>query len=151
MVDALRSIHRALISDGVLLDIHPEPLNSQIEVWQQDTIHRLGEIDQSDDHFEIKDARERLQALERDGLFVSDQTRYFELLEHHSSVESWTARWEHEDYRLVATPEMFEEARALLSAGGELVIREPVRAMRLLKNRNSQLVGPTVVGVPWSP
>lgn len=134
MVDALRSIQRSLIPDGVLLDIHPEPLNSQIEVWQQNTIHRLGEIDQSEDHLEIENARNRLQALEREGLFVSDQTRYFELLEHHSSVESWTARWEQEDYRLVATSEMFEEARALLNAGGELVIREPVRAMRLLRS-----------------
>lgn len=129
---ALRRIHHCLKADGVLLDVHPQPKNSHIEIWQDDLIHSLGEIDQSEDHEEIESARAHLSSLERSGLFVRDNERFFDLLEHHPNVESWQERWAEEGYRLVAPPELFETAKSLLtSGGGELVIREPVRATSL--------------------
>lgn len=135
MVHALRQIHHSLSPDGVLLDVHPQPVNSRIEVWQDGRVHDLGEIDQQEDHREIEDARVQLELLVKDGLFSPETSEFFELHEHHDSVASWRARWADEEYRLVAPPEMFESAERLLSlGGGELVIREQVRAIRLRRS-----------------
>ena len=129
---ALRGIYESLKTDGVLLDVHPQPENSQIEIWQDGLIHPLGEIDQEEDHEEIESARAHLSSFERSGLFVRDGRAVFDLLEDHPNVESWQKRWAEEDYRLVAPPDLFEAANSLLiSGGGELVIREPVRATSL--------------------
>ena len=126
---ALSRIHRFLKADGVLLDIHPQPENSQIEIWQGDRIHHLGEVGQHEDHLEIEAARTHLNSLQRHGHFATEKSAFFDLLESHTSVESWQDRWAEEGYRLVAEPELLDSARALLAAkGGALVIREPVRA-----------------------
>ena len=131
-MNALRRIHGSLREDGVLLDIHPQPENSRIEVWENGRIHHLGEVDQHEDHEEIVAARSHLRAFERDGLFRTEQSAVFELLEYHPSVESWQGRWDCEGYRLVAEPNLLRTARALLqNSSAELVIREPVRASRL--------------------
>jgi len=128
-VHALRRIHECLATDGTLLDVHPQPENSQIEVWQNGEIHRLGVIDQTEDHEEIEAARAHLRSVERDGLFARDHRAFFDLTEHHPTVESWHQRWAENDYRLIATPKLLRSANDLLSsAGGELVIREPVSA-----------------------
>lgn len=128
-MDALSRIHKCLKGDGVLLDIHPQPQNSQVEVWQDGLIRHLGEVDQHEDHVEIDAAREHLRSFQRDGLFAVEKRGLFELLEHHPSVTSWQDRWDREGYRLVAAPELLDSANDFLaSGGGELVIREPVRA-----------------------
>lgn len=115
-----------------MLDIHPEPVNSHIEVWQDGSVHRLGEIDQSEDNTEIRDARLRLESLQDEGLFTPEDSLAFELHEHYPSVHSWQEKWAEDDYRLVATRELLDGAQRLLdSGGGELVIRERVRATRL--------------------
>lgn len=138
-MDALKRIHQCLKADGVLLDIHPQPQNSHIEIWQNGLVHHLGEIDQHEDHEEIEAAREHLKSFQQDGLFTEEKQGFFELLEHHPSVESWQNRWEEEGYRLVAKPDLLDSANDLLaSGGGELVIREPVRATSL-----HRLDGPT--------
>lgn len=132
MVDALRHTHQSLTPDGVLLDVHPQPVNSRIEFWQGGRIHDLGEVDQQEDNREIEDARSQLELLVKGGLFAPETKDFFELLEHHDSVASWQKKWADENYRLIAPPEMFETADRLLSSGGgELVIREQVRATRL--------------------
>ena len=129
---ALSRIHDWLREGGVLLDLHPQPENSQIEIWEDGQIHCLGEIDQREDHEEILAARSHLRSAERDGLFSTERSAVFELLEHHPTVESWVDRWEYEGYRLVAEPKLFETARDLLQhSSAELVIREPVLATRL--------------------
>lgn len=130
-MNALRRIHRLLKSDGVLLDVQPQPENSQIEIWQNRRIHRLGEIDQSKDHEEIEAARVRLDSCLTGGLFVEEQRVFFELLEHHPTVEHWQDKWAEDGYRLLAEPSLLESARQLLASGGELVVREPVQATAL--------------------
>jgi len=124
-------IHRSLSPNGVMLDLHPEPGNSRIEVWQGPTVHDLGEIDQQEDNREIEDARGQLELLVEEGLFAPEASDFFELREHYESVAGWREKWASEDYRLVAPPGMFESAEKLLSSGGgELVVRERVRATR---------------------
>ncbi|MGH8946166.1 MAG: hypothetical protein ACRDVL_08455 [Acidimicrobiia bacterium] len=131
MVHALRHTHQTLAPNGILLDLHPEPVNSRIEVWQGDRIHELGEVDQHEDHREIEAARSRLDSLVDEGLFSPEETDYFEATEHHDSVASWQEKWAKEGYGLVAPPGMLASAaRFLSSGGGELVIKEQVRATR---------------------
>lgn len=129
---ALGRIHECLKTDGVLLDIHPQPRNSRIEVWQNGHIYRLGEIDQHEDHEEIEAARKHLKTVVKDGRFIKVKRYVFELLEHHPSVESWQEMWAADGYRLVAEKELLDTARDLLNTnGGELVVRGPVRATSL--------------------
>jgi len=131
-VHALNRIHKSLKPDGLLLDLQPQPKNSRVEIWQDGRIHRLGEIDQREDHLEIEAAMEHLLSFEQVGLFAAERQAFFELLEHHPSVESWQEKWAEEGYRLIAEPELLDSAHQLLrAAGGELVIREPVRAALL--------------------
>ena len=132
MVHALRQIHRSLTPDGVLLDVHPQPTNSRIEVWQDRRVHDLGEVDQEEENREIEDARGRLELVVKEGLFTPETSDYFEAGEHHDSVSSWQEHWAEEEYQLIAPAGMLESAERLLSSGGgELVIRESVRATRL--------------------
>jgi hypothetical protein len=131
-VHALNRIHECLKPDGVLLDVHPQPLNSQIEIWQDGRIHHLGEVDQHEDHLEIEAARAYLRSFEQGGLFVTEQQGFFELLEHHPTVESWQDSWAEDGYRLIVEPGLLDSASDLIRSGrGELVIREPVRATSL--------------------
>lgn len=131
-MNALSRIHRSLRADGVLLDIHPQPVDSRIEIWENGKIHPLGEVDQHEDHEEIRSARSHLRSFEEAGLFRTEETAVFELLEHHPTVESWQARWDYEGYRLIAEASLLDTARAMLKRPQtELVIREPVRATRL--------------------
>ena len=131
-MNALSRIHRCLKTDGVLLDVHPQPENSEIEIWQNGRIRRLGEIDQSEDHAEIEAARVHLDSFRKGGLFVEEQRGFFELLEHHPTVEHWQDNWADNGYRLLAETSLLESAKHLLrSGGGELIVREPVRATAL--------------------
>jgi hypothetical protein len=129
-----------LKTDGVFLDVHPQPENSEIEIWQNGRIRRLGEINQSEDHAEIEAARVHLDSFRKGGLFVEEQHGFFELLEHHPTVEHWQDNWADNGYRLLAEPSLLKSAKQLLrSGGGELVVREPVRATALQRlDPNSQ-------------
>ena len=129
---ALSRIRQCLRNDGFLLDIHPQPENSRIEIWQGGTVRHLGEIDQSEDNMEIEAARAVLASFEKRSLFRVEDRGHFELLEHHNTVEGWQKSWAKQGYRLVAEPALLDSARDLLTAdGGELVIREPVQATLL--------------------
>ena len=131
-MDALSRIHKCLEPGGVLLDVHPQPQNSLIEIWQDGLTHHLGDVDQREDHLEIEAARAHLSSFEQSGLFATEKQGFFELLEHHPTVESWQAKWVEEGYRLLAEPDLLDSANELLrSGGGELVIKEPVRATSL--------------------
>lgn len=132
MVHALSEIHKSLVPDGVMLDVHPQPQNSQIEVWQRGEVHPLGEVDQTEDKRDIEAARAHLESQVQRGLYAVEESGYFELLEHHPTVESWQERWAREGWILDASPELLRSARELLDRdAGDLVVREPVRATRL--------------------
>jgi len=132
VVHALRQIHRSLRPDGLLLDVHPQPVNPRVEVRQGGLVHDLGEIDAHEDNREVEDARIQLEVLVREGLFSQEATDFFDWCEHHDSVAGWQERLASEEWGLVAPPEMIETAQRLLSSGGgELVIKLQVRATRL--------------------
>ncbi|MGH8937299.1 MAG: hypothetical protein ACRDXD_13730 [Acidimicrobiia bacterium] len=126
---ALSRIHRSLHPDGVLLDVHPEPENARVEVWEQGRIRPLGGLDGEQDSREIRQARSRLEEAERRGWYVTERQRKFELLVHHRSVDEWLERRAREGATSIIPEGMLETARHLLARGAdELVIRERVRA-----------------------
>ena len=126
---ALSRIHRSLYPDGILLDVHPEPKNASVEVWQEGRITPLGEIDEEQDIREIRQARSKLEETERRGWFVTERRRTFETLIHYPGVDDWLERRARESATGIIPAGMLEAARHLLAEGAdELVIRQRVRA-----------------------
>jgi hypothetical protein len=113
----------------VLLDVHPEPENASVEVWQEGRIIPLGRLDEEQDSREIRQARASLEETERRGWFVTERQRTFETLIHHPSVDDWLERRARESATGIIPAGMLEAARHLLARGAnELVIRQRVRA-----------------------
>ena len=128
---ALRQIHRSLRPDGVLLDLHPQPEQPRIEIWKHGLIEQLGPIDYEEDIADILNARALLDQVERDGWYATQRHRFFELVSHFSSVEDWQAHEWWDGYDTRVPEELLIAARQRLAAGGEFVVREPIRASLL--------------------
>jgi hypothetical protein len=132
VVDALRQIHRWLRPEGVLLDVHPQPVNSAVEVWDNGRVEHLGFLEEEEDNEEILDARVRLSEVEREGWYVTERRRHFDLVSLFPSVEEWQAFQAHEGYASGISDELLKSANLRLAAGGsEFIIREPIRASLL--------------------
>jgi hypothetical protein len=129
VVHALRQIHRSLRSEGILLDLHPQPERAGVEVWQGGRVDRLGHLDQEEDIQDILDARARLDRVEGDGWYITERRRFFDLLAHFPGAEDWLEYQAREGYSGEAPAELLASANRLLATGGgELVVREPIRA-----------------------
>lgn len=129
---ALESIHGALRPGGVLLDLHPQPRNTRVEIWRDGRVVPVGEIDLQEDISGIRRARDRLRSVERRGLFVTERRRFIELVEHYPTVEDWQEHLAREGSTIDIPDGMLDRVRGLLSdEGAELIVREPVRASRL--------------------
>lgn len=132
VVHALKKIHDSLRPTGVMLDIHPQPENTRVEVWQEGRVESLGPIDDEDDIRDIRQARSRLNLVERRGWFITQRRRTFDLLEHYPTVESWLERRAWEGGTSIIPEGMLDSIHHLLaSGGGEIVKREPIRASLL--------------------
>lgn len=131
-MDALSRIHLSLRAGAVLLDLHPQPENPQVEVWQQGRVEPLGQIDQEEDIREILEARTRLDLIEGRGWFVTERRTFFDLAGHFPSVEAWREYQAQEGYTGVMPDEVASSARHLLATeDGELIVQEPIRASLL--------------------
>jgi hypothetical protein len=132
VVHALRRIHFSLRSEGVLLDLHPQPVHAGLEVWQGERVERLGRVEQEDDIKDILEARARLDLVERDGWYVTKSQRFFDLLSHFRSTEEWLKFQAREGYTGEVSDDLLASADRLLAGGdGVFVVREPIRASLL--------------------
>ncbi len=69
-MDALRKVHRSLRPGGLLLDVHPQPKPSPIEVRTYARRTDLGQLEYSPDFIRtISSADEALASLDRGGTF----------------------------------------------------------------------------------
>ena len=131
---ALGRIHRVLHPGGVLLDMHPEPENSRIEIWREGHIEHLGQVNQDQDALEILEARTHLAEVERRGWFTTGERQFFDLLGHYRTVDDWLDWWNEQGWTFSVEQELLDTARDLLGAGdGELVLRETIRATALTR------------------
>ena len=116
-----------------MLDIHPQPYNSHIEVHFSGRRVDVGHLDESSFIDDIHAARRVLASTVEQGLFLEEAQTEFEFLHRFDSVEEWTQYMETHEY---GDPEadrpLIEATRALmLQEQGEIVMRELVRAARL--------------------
>jgi hypothetical protein len=131
-VHALRRIHHCLRAEGVLLDLHPEPENSGVEIWQDGRVDLLGYLDEEEDSADVLDARARLNQVEGEGWYVTERRRHFDLVGQFPSVEEWQEFQAQEGYTSGISEELLDSVRRRLAAGdAELIIREPIRASLL--------------------
>ncbi len=124
-------MHAALRPGGVMLDIHPEARHSRIEVHSGSRVEDVGNLDESEFLPDIDAAEKVLASAVSAERFVVEEQRRFDFLYHFAGVDEYKAFLVDEEWGNV-DPAVESRARELLaSAGGELVMREPVRAARL--------------------
>ena len=130
-MNALRTLHTALRPQGVLLDIHPEPHHSLVEIRRGHQTLSVGQVDQTQDTGEIISARAALHQVIDEGYFVAERELTFDFVRHFDSVDSWLAfRAERKSSGTIAQ-EVLACSRALLAeAPGELCVRRSIRAAR---------------------
>ena len=143
VVHALRKIHRSLADPGVLLDLHPEPMNSRAEVARESRFELLGELEEAEDIRDIRLARAQLDLVEGQGYFLTERQVQFDMVEHFPSVEDWL-EWRTEQCATgVIQQELLDTARRLLARGGtEIIIREPIRASLMRRMPLTNLTPP---------
>ena len=127
MVHALEEIHRLLRPDGTLVDIHPVPEPSLVEVIQGDRI-LFAEPKRESDHEGVQHAdRAIAQVLERK-LFVAERNHEFDFISYGSSVSKLRDFWDRydafkdspkEEALLAYEDEVFARAEEILKGSGE--------------------------------
>ncbi len=129
----LKKVHRWLRSDGLLLDLHPEPEHFKIDVHLADTsVFPLGQLDMTELISNIHAARAVLASLIDAGWFRPERSLLFDFASCFSSVDQWLRHREERRSTSVLAPEMVARARELLSAGGgEVCVTERIQATRL--------------------
>jgi len=131
-VHALRRIHGSLRTEGMLVDLHPQPEHAGLEVWQGGRVKRLGHTEQEEDIRDILEARASLDLVVTDGWYLPKRQRFFDLLSHFPTPESWLEYQAREGYSSAVSEELLATAnRWLATGGGEFVVREPIRASLL--------------------
>ena len=133
VVDALRNVHRSLRPDGLLLDVHPQPQPSLIEVLTGTHTADLGQLEYSPSFIRtMSNADEALASLDRDGTFRNEREEEFLLRHHFESLAEWQDYMAKEaQYYLPPDATVIETiGQELATAGAELVLREWVRASR---------------------
>jgi SAM-dependent methyltransferase len=133
VVDALRTIHRALRPGGALLDIHPEPVPLAVEVWRDGAVRYVGALPERGVIPRIHAVRPLLDALVGAGYFALRRVRTFDFVAHLDSFEDfgpYMARWQSST---VIDEAVAARARSALAEGGELCVRERVRALGLAR------------------
>jgi len=134
MVHALEKIQRLLKPDGILIDIHPPPEPSSIEVRIRGEAIPAGWLHESDDYAEYEDADDALARVVRSGLFVVERGGAFDLVTHADTLAELRAyvAEEWEEARIDDITAM--RAEDLLSTperDKEVILRESVRIARL--------------------
>ncbi len=116
-----------------MLDIHPQPHHSRVEVRFAERYVEVGHLDESSFIDEVHAARRTLDSTVVEGLFLEEEQAEFEFLYHFDSVDEWTSYLEAYSVGDPNTDKpLIEATRILMSQGeGEIVMRELVRAMRL--------------------
>ncbi len=128
----LSQIHEALRPDGVLVDVHPQPEHPRVVIVRREGAVAVGRIDWTEDNREIRAARRRLSAVQRQGFFRLERRRTFELRAYHESVDAWLEyRRDRGETSPIAPGTLLAARRELRSGGGSLVVIERMRASAL--------------------
>ncbi len=134
MVHALEKIRRLLEPDGVLIDIHPTPEPSSIEVRIGKRTIPAGWLHESDDYAEYEAADDALARAAQRGLYVVERQGTFAFVTYADTVaelRDYVAE-EWEEARVDDVTAMrAEELMSTVERDKEVILREPVRVARL--------------------
>ena len=134
MGHALEKIRRLLKPDGVLIDIHPTPEPSSIEVRIGGQTIPAGWLDESDDFAEYEAADDALAQAAQRGWFVVERQDTFAFVTYADTVvelRNYVAE-EWEEARVDdVTAGRAEELLSTAQRDKEVILREPVRIARL--------------------
>ena len=135
VADALDQLHRSLRPNGVVLDVHPRPEHSRVEVWVDGKSTECGNLNESSLIQSINATQLNLASAIWDGYLVHEETRHFEFLYHFDSVDACESYLAEEWRDCEVDPALMSRARELLAnKEGETVIREPMQAARLRRS-----------------
>jgi hypothetical protein len=119
---------------GTLLDVHPEPHHSVIEIRTGEQAIVVGQVDQTQDIDDITGAQAALRQALAEGVFVLERELSFEFVRYFESVETWLAYRAGRKSRGTIADETLARSRALLAqAPGELCVRGDIHAARYRK------------------
>jgi len=134
MVHALEKIYRLLKPDGILIDIHPPPEPSSIDVRVAGRTHAAGWLHETDDYGDYEAADEALAAIAARGLFAIERQGIFSFLTYVDTLVELrnylTEEWENASIDDV-TAARVEELMSAPQRDKEIVLREQVRIARL--------------------
>ncbi len=119
-----------------MLDVHPLPKPSPIEVLTGSGTTDLGQLEYGADFLgTMSAADEALASLARGGAFTNEREEEFLLRHHFDSFADWQDYMAKEaEYYLPPDATMIETiGRGMATAGAELVIMEWVRASRFMR------------------
>ncbi len=115
--------------------MHPEPGFCAIEVWRDEGISSLGQMDETERTARVLQTEAGLQTAIDESLFVRERATTFEYLYYFDSVDDLleykAERW----VEAVLDETIVERARTLLEQGtSALVVRRWLRATRLRRS-----------------
>ena len=116
-----------------MLDIHPQPHHSQVEVRIGGDLISLGRLDESNFINDVHAVNKVMASTIEEGLFLSERETDFQFLYYFDSADEWASFLVEGDFgEPVSNETLVEAARNLLSQGdGEIIMRELVKAIRL--------------------
>jgi len=134
MVHALEKIRRLLRPGGVLVDIHPPPEPSSIDVRIGGQLHPVGWLRDTDDYGDYEAADAALATIVARGLFTVERQGAFSFLTHvdtPAELRRYLAEeWENASIDDVTTARI-EEWMSTSERDKEIILRESVRIARL--------------------
>ena len=119
-------MHRALRARGLLLDCHPMPEPSEIQVRVGARSTRVGQIDYTSEFEQtISNAEEALVSLGRERVFSSQSSVDYQFLIHFESAAEWEEYFEYWASYYEPMPDgLVQDIRALAAAPGAEIILE---------------------------
>lgn len=119
----------------MLLDVHPVPRPSTIEVRDRGATTFVGTPDDRIAVGKIRAGRRLLNRVLRDGLFEVHGRRWFDFEVHHPSIDAWLRRREERGSTSVISDELLEGARRAMdqSPNAVLIVSGRTRATALTR------------------
>jgi len=130
--DVLEKAHQLLKPSGVILDIHPRPRASKVEIRIPGHFINIGHLDEAGLIRRVNDARREIASMIWDGFFGYHDIKIFDFLYHFDSVDECIEFLGREWDDSTMDGPIVDKARELLAnKRGEIIIRQPLWAATL--------------------
>jgi hypothetical protein len=134
MVHALEKIHGLLQPGGMLIDIHPSPEPSSIQVRIAGEMHDAGWLREADDYLAYEQADQALAQVIEGGWFSLERKKGFRFTTHAASLDDLRQHIEDEWQNAFiedSTARWIEDLLRTRERDKEILLRESVQIARL--------------------